>query len=73
LCVADEAGGGGPRGHGGPQKDQKRSANPDFLDFATDEKGATAKLTDTLFAKLLEEDAPVLSARADPLGSVGTH
>ena len=29
----------------------------DFLDFATDENGATAKLTDSLFAKLLEEDA----------------
>ncbi len=28
----------------------------DFLDFAADENGATAKLTDTLFAKL-EEDA----------------
>ena len=29
----------------------------DFLDFAADENGATAKLTDSLFAKLLEEDA----------------
>jgi hypothetical protein len=29
----------------------------DFLDFAADESGATAKLTDSLFAKLLEEDA----------------
>ena len=29
----------------------------DFLDFAADEDGATAKLTDSLFAKLLEEDA----------------
>jgi hypothetical protein len=29
----------------------------DFLDFAADENGATAKLTDNLFAKLLEEDA----------------
>jgi hypothetical protein len=29
----------------------------DFLDFAVDENGATAKLTDSLFAKLLEEDA----------------
>jgi hypothetical protein len=29
----------------------------DFLDFAADENGATTKLTDTLFAKLLEEDA----------------
>jgi transposase len=28
----------------------------DFLDFAADESGATAKLTDSLFAKLLEED-----------------
>jgi hypothetical protein len=28
----------------------------DFLDFAADEKGATAKLTDSLYAKLLEED-----------------
>jgi hypothetical protein len=28
----------------------------DFLDFAADENGATAKLTDSLFAKLLEED-----------------
>jgi hypothetical protein len=29
----------------------------DFLDFAADENGATAKLTDSLFAKLLEQDA----------------
>jgi hypothetical protein len=29
----------------------------DFLDFAADENGATAKLTDSLFARLLEEDA----------------
>jgi hypothetical protein len=29
----------------------------DFLDFAADENGATAKLTDSVFAKLLEEDA----------------
>lgn len=29
----------------------------DFLDFAADESGATAKLTDSLFARLLEEDA----------------
>jgi hypothetical protein len=29
----------------------------DFLDFAADEHGATAKLTDSLFARLLEEDA----------------
>ena len=29
----------------------------DFLDFAADEDGATAKLTDSLFAKLLEQDA----------------
>jgi hypothetical protein len=29
----------------------------DFPDFAADEKGATAKLTDSRFAKLLEEDA----------------
>jgi hypothetical protein len=29
----------------------------DFLDFTADENGATAKLTDSLFAKLLEEDA----------------
>ena len=29
----------------------------DVLDFAADEKGATAKLTDSRFAKLLEEDA----------------
>jgi hypothetical protein len=29
----------------------------DFLDFAADENGATAKLTDSLFAKLLKEDA----------------
>jgi hypothetical protein len=29
----------------------------DFLDFAADEHGATAKLTDSLFAGLLEEDA----------------
>jgi hypothetical protein len=29
----------------------------DFLDFAADGNGATAKLTDSLFAKLLEEDA----------------
>src|SRR5512132_2236100 len=28
-----------------------------FLDFAADENGATAKLTDSVFAKLLEEDA----------------
>jgi len=28
----------------------------DFLYFAADESGATAKLTDSLFAKLLEED-----------------
>jgi hypothetical protein len=28
----------------------------DFLDFAADESGATAKLTDSLFARLLEED-----------------
>jgi hypothetical protein len=28
----------------------------DFLDFAADERGATAKLTDSLFAKLLVED-----------------
>jgi hypothetical protein len=29
----------------------------DFLDFAADENGATARLTDSLFARLLEEDA----------------
>ena len=29
----------------------------DFLDFAADEDGATAKLTDGLFTRLLEEDA----------------
>jgi hypothetical protein len=29
----------------------------DVLDFAAEEKGAIAKLTDSLFAKLLEEDA----------------
>ena len=29
----------------------------DFLDFAADENGAAAQLTDSLFAKLLEEDA----------------
>ena len=29
----------------------------DFLDFAADENGATAELTDSLVAKLLEEDA----------------
>ena len=28
----------------------------DFLDFVADESGATAKLTDSLFAKLLVED-----------------
>jgi hypothetical protein len=29
----------------------------DFLGFAADEQGATAKLTDSLFARLLEEYA----------------
>jgi hypothetical protein len=29
----------------------------DFLDFAADENGTTARLTDSLFARLLEEDA----------------
>ena len=29
----------------------------DFLDFAADEQGATAKLTDSLFARLLRDDA----------------
>jgi hypothetical protein len=29
----------------------------DFLDFAADEQGATAKLTDSLFARLLGDDA----------------
>jgi hypothetical protein len=29
----------------------------DFLDFAADEQGATAKVTDSLFARLLQDDA----------------
>jgi hypothetical protein len=36
----------------------------DFLGFAADEHGATAKLTASLFAKLLEE-MPAMSAGAD--------
>jgi len=42
----------------------------DFLDFAADENGATAKLTDSLFAKLLEENADD-EGGADHLGRIG--
>lgn len=36
---------------------QQVNAGAHLRDFAADENGATAKLTDSRFAKLLEEDA----------------
>jgi hypothetical protein len=45
-----------PRGWGGPAWAYTARLLADFLGFAADEQGATAKLTDSLFAKL-EEDA----------------
>jgi hypothetical protein len=45
------------RSLGGTRLGLHRMALADFLDFAADEQGATAKLTDSLFARLLEDDA----------------
>jgi hypothetical protein len=47
----------GGRAVGGPAWAYTAWLLADFLDFAADENGATAKLTDGLFTRLLEEDA----------------